>query len=668
MHTKFLKFLLSLLLLFTAACNSGGSGAGSSGSANGEGATSGGDAVGSLDRRGGSDAANFGCDGSCANQNLTVEDVTRILQQAVAGAQTLGIAATIAVLDRPSNVLAVYRMPGAQTTSLVTSGTAAQGGIEGATVPAEFCAISKAGTATNFSSQGNAFGTRSASQLLQENYLPGEDFAPSGPLFGVQFSQGLCSDINPINPDLVQGGSVQGSQFFARGLVGPRPLPIGFAGDPGSTPLYKQGDHVGAIAVELDGIYSVDRDLRDFDDSDEERVAMSGAMGFEPPSERVASVISVRGKSLRLTELDYSEIAPLPAELPVLDPANLLAIPFFTNGQIIRGSVYGNPESGIARGSRLGIDTEFVVDENGNRRFPSISGAPLPGGIEFTAAEVDALLDTNIFIANKTRAQVRRPLGSAARVAIWIVDTNGTVIGFTRSRDTILDSTDVTLQKARSPLFFSSADAEARLRAAGQGEFVDRAIALLGPNVFNGTYAWSSTALGNISRPWFPDGVLGNPPGPLSLPVPGTAGAASTWSVFNTGLQLQLYLTGFLPPLGSPPVAPASCTPIAGLRNGVTFFPGGFPLYRNGQLIGAIASSGDGTEQDDLIPFYGASRKGLDEAGFTNVGDPELGFNAPKEMRADQIPVNFDNVNLRYVVCPEAPFLGSDTQNVCGGL
>jgi hypothetical protein len=38
------------------------------------------------------------------------------------------------------------------------------------------------------------------------------------------------------------------------------------------------------------------------------------------------------------------------------------------------------------------------------------------------------------------------------------------------------------------------------------------------------------------------------------------------------------------------------------------------------------------------------------------------------EIRADRIPVAFDSIRLRYVNCPESPFLGSNEQNVCDGL
>src|SRR5262249_51555937 len=45
---------------------------------------------------------------------------------------------------------------------------------------------------------------------------------------------------------------------------------------------------------------------------------------------------------------------------------------------------------------------------------------------------------------------------------------------------------------------------------------------------------------------------------------------------------------------------------IAPLQNGITIFPGGIPLYKNGRLVGAIGVSGDGVDQDDLIAYAGA--------------------------------------------------------------
>ena len=54
-------------------------------------------------------------------------------------------------------------------------------------------------------------------------------------------------------------------------------------------------------------------------------------------------------------------------------------------------------------------------------------------------------------------------------------------------------------------------------------------------------------------------------------------------------------------------------------QDGLIEFPGGMPLYRNGELVGGIGVSGDGVEQDDYVT-----------AGAV------VGFEPPPELRADR--------------------------------
>jgi hypothetical protein len=70
--------------------------------------------------------------------------------------------------------------------------------------------------------------------------------------------------------------------------------------------------------------------------------------------------------------------------------------------------------------------------------------------------------------------------------------------------------------------------------------------------------------------------------------------------------------------------------------NGITIFPGGFPLYRNGQLIGAIGISGDGVDQDDIV-------------GASGTHD----FLAPYSIRADQFA--YLGARLPYAKFPRDP-------------
>lgn len=591
---------------------------------------------------GGDPNSNFNCDGGCPNQSLSVEDVTTILRQAVTATSAFGTAGTFAVTDRTGNVLALYQMSGAPLTTTINGQTGASGPLEGLAVPSTLAAISKAGTGAYLSSQGNAFSTRSAGQIIQENYLPGQQQQPGGPLFGVQFSQLICSDVTRAN-----------------GATGPRPLPLGLSADPGGFPLYKQGDVVGGIGVEFDGLYTLDPNLQDYDSDPEESVALSASIGFEAPAQRVGDNISLAGRSVRYSDTSYSEIV-IPTELDDLDPSSLKSQPSYTNGSIKAGTTFGTFPSGIANTIKAGVAASIVVG-----RFPTIGGRPLSGGEQLSASEVNSILDSALITASRSRAAIRTPRDTAARVSIFVVDTLGNPLGFIRSQDAPVFGIDVALQKARAAAFMSSSDAGTTLSAGGLGGFAASFAAFTGA-ALDGSHAITSRAIGNVSRPYFPDGINGTANGPFSLPYPGSAPGQS-WSVFNTGLQLDLVFGGFAGPILHPGSVPNGCTSGAfgsRLKNGIQIFAGSVPLYRNGVLIGAVGVSGDGVDQDDMVAYYGASRRGLDYAGYTTVGDALLGFNAPNAIRADLIEPQ-PNARLRYVNCPEAPFNGSNEQGVC---
>ncbi len=106
------------------------------------------------------------------------------------------------------------------------------------------------------------------------------------------------------------------------------------------------------------------------------------------------------------------------------------------------------------------------------------------------------------------------------------------------------------------------------------------------------------------------------------------------------------------------PVTPTGSNRI---RNGITLFAGGVPIYRGNQLVGAIAASGDGTDQSDMIAFLGLYNAGQLPGATIGHADPSR--------RSDRIdiPVGPTSTRLRYVLCPFNPFVGSSEQNVCQG-
>jgi uncharacterized protein GlcG (DUF336 family) len=561
-----------------------------------------------------------GCAGGCFLQtplSLGVVEVQRIVSQAAHEAQARGALATIAVVDRVGNVLAVFRMSGAPATVTVSSGRGVSGGLENASgIPAELAAISKAMTGAYLSSEGNAFTTRTASQIVQEHFNPREANAPSGPLFGVQFSSLACSDV-------VRAASGVGA--------GPKGSPLGLAADPGGLPLYKAGIVVGGVGVLADGLYGLDLDVLDVEQSADELIAVAGSHGFEAPANRRADRLTIDGRSMRY--VDSEALAADPAGAPPFAslPGALVDVPgFFSPPVVSAGTAYGTTASGY----RADPSGAFVLDDGaGNARFPPIGGTD---GL-LTQAEVRTVLAEAMRVANRTRAQIRLPPGSTAQVTVAVVDTSGAVLGLVRTPDAPVFGTDVAVQKARTALLFS--------HPATPGDMAALPAAAPYASALVAGIAYSTRAVGNLARPFLPDGMEGSGPGPLSK-------AFASWSPFSTGLQLDLVQSQLTAP------APGDCTALPRARNGIQIFPGGVPIFRGSTLAGAIGVSGDGVQQDDLIAFRGLANAAA--VLGTGIG------NAPPPVRADTLVAT--GGHLRYVVCPVAPYVDSTVSNACEGL
>ena len=317
------------------------------------------------------------------------------------------------------------------------------------------------------------------------------------------------------------------------------------------------------------------------------------------------------------------------------------------------------------------------------------------------------ILNEAIGVANQSRAQIRVPAGTQARVTISVVDSNGNILGIGRTRDGPVFGADVSLQKARTATFFSGtgrlpgqtpADILrgfpdplylspmtlpidlARLDtlptpAPSFSRYVlDTQLFLGDADALETTgtlVAFSDRAGGNLSRPNFPDGPSSGRNGPLSKP-PGE------WSIFSVGLQLDLAYNSIIQHvahiLGAAPDVAQNCTGNTGfsavdpftvqnavpnLPNGIQIFPGSVPIYRGNLLVGGIGVSGDGVDQDDMFSFLGLHRASV-RLGTIN--------NAPPEIRADRLAIPGEEARLRYVNCPQLPFIGSNDTEVCDGL
>jgi uncharacterized protein GlcG (DUF336 family) len=223
--------------------------------------------------------------------------------------------------------------------------------------------------------------------------------------------------------------------------------------------------------------------------------------------------------------------------------------------------------------------------------------APADGPVGgLTAAEVRQILDRAVQIANQTRAVIRLPLGSRARMVIAVADLDGTIIGLNRMPDATVFSIDVAASKARNMIYFNSASRTDQ----------DLNEVPIGTAVTNRTISFGA-------QPLFPPGIDGSGAGPF----------------FN------LYMQDTLNPCtqGFQPAGPN--------QSGIVFFPGALGLYRNGVLVGGLGVSGDGVEQDDFVTSFAGQ-----------------GFEAPVEIRADQLELPSSTsgmVRLPYLKFPRNP-------------
>jgi len=253
---------------------------------------------------------------------------------------------------------------------------------------------------------------------------------------------------------------------------------------------------------------------------------------------------------------------------------------------------------------------------NGQIRQPIISD-PVPGTINgqprLSAADVSDVIKFAAQRVKITRAGIRLPIGTQMQVFITVVnnpDTDGvapTVLGTFRTGEATFFSWDVAVQKARTALFYTRHDFPG-----------------FGLNV-----AMSTRAVGFLAQSFYPPGIDGNNPGPFFTEqdkLSGFAGAEP--NVTFTGMAVTR-------PPGTPPLRNGIR---ADLPNGITIFPGGFPLYRNGVLIGAIGISGDGVDQDDIV-------------GASGTHD----FLAPMPIRSDRFL--FRGARLPYGKFPRDPGL-----------
>lgn len=486
---------------------------------------------------------------------LTNDDVQKLVTQAVDQAVKVGQSVVVAVTDRAGNILAVYSMNGTQ----------------GSVWDVNVGAVTKARTAAYLSSNQHGFSTLTGCYITRSHFPPATPNTPGGPLYGVPFSS-------------VGGGDIQPNNTAPPGQAGTGQQ--GLTGVPGGVPIFKNGLLAGGLGVSSFGTVgrlpaSFLTDCGGGLSIPDEAIALAAVNGYNVPSDKRGDNIFIDGVRL------LYQIANTPTPAYSLSYSDLTTLGTF------------DPTYPIA--NQFVYPTQGAVDLGDGSHNYSVSAGQL-----LSAAEVQQIINQAVTKAGGTRAAIRRPLNSAARMFISVVDLDGTVLGVYRMPDATLFSYDVAVQKARTVVAFSDPN-------NGMGTQFRQVVG----QTANAQLAVTTRAIGFLGQRFFPPGIDqptdGSPvqSGPLFVPDPVLPLNDYRWQQ-NLGLA----------PFG----------------NGITIFPGGVPLYKNGQLVGGIGVSGDGVDQDDYVAAAGAT-----------------GFEPPQQIRSDQF--FYLNVRLPYVKFPRNPDL-----------
>ncbi|RMG52033.1 MAG: hypothetical protein D6723_09450 [Acidobacteria bacterium] len=505
---------------------------------------------------------------------LTADDVRSLIGRAARSVNDPTV--IVAVTDRNGRILGLFRKPQAPVLAV---------GNFGQMVDANDLAVSLARTGAFFSNDQAPLSSRTVRFISGIHFPPGIAFTPNAALYGIENTNRGCA----LDPDLdaliprarsVTGvlqdlpcesadrrgcglGITTGKADFSDSIPYPEAL------NPGGLPIFKNGRVAGGIGVVVGS--------RGERVNRAERVAfiascpfLASALPLPPPG-----VIFLDGIRLPFVVIDGEELPPIPEDFQC---------PSASRAEI---DDFPRPDEG-----------EFVISPQGGLPVPQGWLIPPRAGRFLTGDDVQRIVRQAIDTANRTRAAIRLPAGSRAKMVIAVGDLDGAMLGVFRMPDATVFSVDVAVSKARNVVYFSGSE----LRPEDL------------PGVPGGT-AVTNRTISFGSQPLFPAGI-----GPGRGP----------FDPANAGPFFELYQFDSENP----------CTqgrqPQNINQSGIVFFPGSVPLYRDGRLVGGLGISGDGVEQDDFVAAGGAR-----------------GFEAPPEIRADRIIIR--GVRLPYLKFPRNP-------------
>jgi uncharacterized protein GlcG (DUF336 family) len=492
-------------------------------------------------------AASNATDPPAAVTPLSIADVKTVVQNAVT---SVNAPMVVAVADRAGNVLAVFKTPAAPATSI---------GNFGQVVPADELAVGLARTAAFFSNDQAPLSSRTVRFIAGIHFPPGIAGTPNADLYGIENTNRGCTLSSNFLPGqaLNPSRSIDGSKTGLGIITGKadtndsNPLAV----NPGGVPLFN-GGVVGGV-----GVVSTSTLIAEF-----AAFSASKNSGFLP---------------------SISELPP-----PGVVIIGGVALPFVNQTTQPPGTSAGTFAGSYSVPLKAGVlpPETYLVGPN--------------AGTMLSQSEVNEIIMNAVATANTTRAVIRLPPDSKAKMTIAVSDLDGTLLGLYRMHDGTIFSTDVAASKARNVIWFST---------AGVRDL---------PGVPVGT-AVTNRPVSFGAQPLFPPGIDGSGDGPF--------------------FQLYLFDTANPCTQGSEPGAPDTNN-----MSGVVFFPGSLPLYRNGVLVGGLGVSGDGVDQDDFVTA-GAVNAACGAGGPCGVPD----FQAPVNIRSDQVVIR--NVRLPYLKFPRDP-------------
>ena len=480
--------------------------------------------------------------GTCDEGSGPFVSLSAIEVDAIARAAARAIAdpATIAVVDRAGRVLAVLRKPG--------------------TLPSnDELAVGVARTAAFFSHNMAPLSSRTVRFISGIHFPPGITNTASAALYGIENTNRGCDfNVTFVSP----------SQCVprARNLTGLPCTPGSTAGcGPGIVTGKLQPNDTDPSSVHAGGVplyRLLPSGITRINEGIVTGGQLVGAIGVAGPSgdPQVAEFAAASGA------FGSAGIVPVPS-YPLPEPGNVfvdgIRLPFL--GPDIRLDFNSNGlPTGVKRlaGTTAGTDASSVYQvaaQNGGCAANGYLVGPLGGSISSTA--VDAIVQRAITTAKKTRALIRLPLNSYARMVIAVADADGSILALYRMPDATVFSIDVAVAKARNVIWFSSGH---DLPVPANTAVTNRTLNFGG-------------------QPFYPPGIDSS----VFSPKPGP------WfqSLFVHDLSNPCTQ-------GSQPVSPN--------QNGIVFFAGASPLYNGSSLTGGLGVSGDGIEQDDYVTYFGA--------------------------------------------------------------